>query len=291
MTVLNSRSLKVGGRVIDLSTPRVMGILNVTPDSFSDGGSLRSGNESDSFRVSITKAFHQADQMVREGAAIIDVGGESTRPDALLVSEQEELDRVIPVIERICAELDVAVSVDTSTAVVMREAISAGAEFVNDVRALTRPGVLDIVSRSDVAVCLMHMRGEPQDMQIDVIYENVVDEVLAYLRERITVCVQKGIASERLIIDPGFGFGKTVAHNYQLLRDLEALQVFGLPILVGVSRKSMIGKVIERPVGERVAGGIAATIHALNNGASIIRTHDVAATVDAIKIHCAVMRS
>lgn len=291
MTMLNSLSLKVGDRIIALSTPRVMGIINATPDSFSDGGSLRSGDETGAFRVSIDKAFHQAERMTSDGAVILDIGGESTRPDARVISEQEELDRVIPLIERVRSGLDVAVSVDTSNASVMRAAIAAGADFVNDVRALTRTGAMDAVSESQVAVCLVHMRGEPQNMQVDVTYDDVVDEVMAYLWERIRACEQAGIARERLIVDPGFGFGKTVEHNYQLLRRLTQFRAFGLPVLVGMSRKSMIGKVINRPVGERVAGGLAATIHALNNGASIIRTHDVAATVDAIKVHCAVMRS
>ncbi len=291
MTVLKSLSLKVGDRVIDLSTPKVMGILNATPDSFSDGGNLRGNHELGAFHVSVNKALQQAIGMVREGAVILDVGGESTRPEAQVVSEQEELDRVIPVIEKIHTELDVVISVDTSTPVIMREAIAAGADFVNDVRALTRPGAFDAVCGKDVAVCLMHMRGEPKNMQIDVTYESVVDEVLAYLQERIQLCEQKGISRERLVVDPGFGFGKTVEHNYHLLRQLARFKVFGLPILAGISRKSMIGSVIGRPVGERVAGGVAATIHALNNGASIIRTHDVAATVDAIKVHCAIVRS
>lgn len=285
---VNSLSLKVGDSVIDLSVPIVMGIVNVTPDSFSDGGLFRSGSESSPFKVSVDNAVAHASRMLEQGAVMLDVGGESTRPGAKPLSVQEELDRVIPVVEAIRARLDAAVSVDTSTPEVMSAAIAAGACLVNDVRALQRPGAMDAVLAAPVAVCVMHMRGEPASMQQDVHYEDVVDEVLAFLVRRIADCENAGISRSRLIVDPGFGFGKSVVHNYQLLQQLQRFTALGLPILAGVSRKSMLGAVTGRAVDERVHAGIAATMHALRGGASIIRTHDVAPTIDAIRIHCAV---
>lgn len=285
---MNSNSIKVGGIAIDLSFPAVMGIINVTPDSFSDGGNLRADGETCRFQVSLDKVLEQASRMLEEGAAILDIGGESTRPGAAPLSEQEELDRVIPVVQAICSRLPVAVSVDTSTPSVMKAAISAGAGLINDVRALQRPGALTALVLEDVAICLMHMQGEPGTMQDSVRYESVVDEVMAFLSARIDACERAGISRDRLIVDPGFGFGKTAEHNYVLLQQLARLQIFGLPILVGLSRKSMLGAVTGRSVGQRVSAGVAATTHALLAGATIIRTHDVAATVDAIKVHCAI---
>jgi dihydropteroate synthase len=285
---VNGNSLKVGDRVIDLSVPVVMGIVNVTPDSFSDGGKLRTDTPSSRFTVSIDKALAQAESMLAEGATILDIGGESTRPGARPLSEQEELDRVIPVLEAIQDRLDVAVSVDTSTPGVMLAAVAAGAGFVNDVRALQRPGAVAAVSSGKSAVCLMHMRGEPGTMQQEIHYDDVVEEVLAFLRQRIAVCEAAGILRSRLILDPGFGFGKTVRHNWLLLQNLHCFKSLGLPILAGISRKSMLGAVTGRPVDERVHAGVAAAMLALRGGAAIIRTHDVAPTVDAIKIHCAV---
>ncbi len=285
---MNGNSLKVGDRVIDLSVPVVMGIVNVTPDSFSDGGKLRTDTPSSRFTVSIDKALAQAESMLAEGATILDIGGESTRPGARPLSEQEELDRVIPVLEAIQDRLDVAVSVDTSTPGVMLAAVAAGAGFVNDVRALQRPGAVAAVSSGKSAVCLMHMRGEPGTMQQEIHYDDVVEEVLAFLRQRIAVCEAAGILRSRLILDPGFGFGKTVRHNWLLLQSLHCFKSLGLPILAGISRKSMLGAVTGRPVDERVHAGVAAAMLALRGGAAIIRTHDVAPTVDAIKIHCAV---
>ncbi len=285
---MNGNSLKVGDRVIDLSVPVVMGIVNVTPDSFSDGGKLRTDTPSSRFTVSIDKALAQAESMLAEGATILDIGGESTRPGARPLSEQEELDRVIPVLEAIQDRLDVAVSVDTSTPGVMLAAVAAGAGFVNDVRALQRPGAVAAVSSGKSAVCLMHMRGEPGTMQQEIHYDDVVEEVLAFLRQRIAVCEAAGILRSRLILDPGFGFGKTVRHNWLLLQNLHCFKSLGLPILAGISRKSMLGAVTGRPVDERVHAGVAAAMLALRGGAAIIRTHDVAPTVDAIKIHCAV---
>lgn len=276
-------SLKVGDHVIDLSVPVVMGIVNATPDSFSDGGRLAAGASAE-FQISIDKALTLAERMLQEGASLIDVGGESTRPGAASLSEQEELDRVIPVIEAIRARLDTAISVDTSTPAVMAEAIAAGAGLVNDVRALRRPGALAAVAGRDVAICLMHMRGEPGTMQQDVQYEDIVAEVQAFLAERVDACVGHGIARSRLVLDPGFGFGKSVEQNYRLLRELPRMQALGLPVLVGMSRKSMLGAVTGRPVDERVHAGVAASVLALQGGASILRTHDVAPLIDAIRI-------
>ena len=285
---VNSFSLKVGDRVIDLSVPIVMGILNVTPDSFSDGGRLRADASSSCFKVSVEKALEQAESMLAQGAAILDIGGESTRPGAQSLSEQEELDRVIPVVEAIRDRLDVAVSVDTSTPGVMAAAIAAGAGFVNDVRALQRPGALEEAGRGETAICLMHMRGEPGTMQHNTLYESVVDEVFAFLAQRIAVCESAGIVRKRLVVDPGFGFGKSVGDNYVLLQQLGRFQALGVPILAGISRKSMLGAVTGRDVDQRLHAGVAATVHALRGGATIIRTHDVAPTIDAIKIHCAI---
>lgn len=283
---MGALSIRVGDRVIDLSSPIVMGILNTTPDSFSDGGQLRAGEHDSAFRVSVDKALQKAAAMLGEGASIIDVGGESTRPGALPVSEQEEIDRVLPVVEALRQRLDVAVSVDTSRAGVMRAAIAAGAGLVNDVRALAQAGTAALLApRRDVSICLMHMRGQPETMQEQVAYEDVVAEVKAFLQQRIQYCLDAGIERERLIVDPGFGFGKTVAHNYQLLRELACFEGLGLPVLVGVSRKSMLGAVTDRAPAQRLAAGIAATTYALWHGAAIVRTHDVAETVDAIRVY------
>lgn len=280
---MNGTFLKVGEHLIDLSVPVVMGIVNVTPDSFSDGGRL-AACVSTRFQVSVDKALMVAERMLQEGAAIIDVGGESTRPGAASLSEQEELDRVIPVIQAIHARFDIAISVDSSTPAVMVEAAEAGAGMVNDVRALRRPGALAAVAGLDVAICLMHMRGEPDTMQKNVEYEDVVAEVLTFLAERVEVCVGQGIARSRLVLDPGFGFGKSVEQNYQLLRDLPRFQGLRLPLLVGMSRKSMLGAVTGRPIDERVHAGVAASVLALQGGAAILRTHDVATVMDAIRI-------
>ena len=280
--------LKAGDRIIDLSTPKVMGILNVTPDSFSDGGQFHSGNKAGVFHVALDAVLAHAQAMLACGASIIDIGGESTRPGAQVVSEQEEADRVLPVVEAIKSRLDVTVSVDTSTPSVMSAALGLGAGLINDVRALGREGALQAVSNQGAAICLMHMRGQPETMQHDIVYADVVDEVMAFLRARVNACVSAGIARDRLLIDPGFGFGKTAAHNYQLLRELNRFQLLGLPILIGVSRKSMLGAATGRDVDQRLAAGIAATMVALGHGAAIIRTHDVAQTIDAINIHRAI---
>ena len=276
--------LTAGDRQIDLSSPVCMGIINATPDSFSDGAELqRSGTTS--FQLDIDKALFRAETMVAEGATFVDVGGESTRPGAATVSEQEELDRVIPLIAAISASLDVCVSIDTSSPVVMKEALDSGAQLINDIRALAIPGAAELLASTKAAVCLMHMQGAPSTMQKTPSYGSVVLEVFDFLKSRVAYSLECGIEQDRLLIDPGFGFGKTVQHNYQLLKNLGYFSQLEIPLLVGLSRKSMIGEVVARPVEQRLAGSIAATTLALASGARIIRTHDVAATMDAIRVN------
>ena len=278
--------LTAGDRQIDLSIPVCMGIINATPDSFSDGAELqRSGTTS--FQLDIDKALFRAETMVAEGATFVDVGGESTRPGAATVSEQEELDRVIPLIAAISASLDVCVSIDTSSPVVMKEALDSGAQLINDIRALAIPGAAELLASTKAAVCLMHMQGAPSTMQKTPSYGSVVLEVFDFLKSRVAYSLECGIEQDRLLIDPGFGFGKTVQHNYQLLKNLGYFSQLEIPLLVGLSRKSMIGEVVARPVEQRLAGSIAATTLALASGARIIRTHDVAATMDAIRVNSA----
>ena len=250
-----------------------MGIVNVTPDSFSDGGRF----------PTVDSAVDTAGRMVEAGAAVIDIGGESTRPGASAVSAQEEIDRVIPVIEGV-RRFDTVVSVDTSKAAVAEAAIAAGAGMVNDVRGARGPGMLEILARSPVAVCLMHMRGEPRTMQARPEYDDVVRDVAAFLAERASACRAAGIARERLLLDPGIGFGKTLTHNLELLRNLPALSADGLPILVGASRKSTIGQLTGRPPGGRLAGSIGAAVFAALRGAAMVRVHDVEETVDALEV-------
>ncbi len=260
---------------------QVMGILNVTPDSFSDGGHFFSRDA----------ALKQAHQMAAEGADIIDIGGESTRPCAEPASVEEELDRVIPVLEKIRAELPIPISVDTSKAQVMREAIAAGADMINDVMALRGEGSLAAVAASNkVQVCLMHLQGEPRTMQLNPHYDDVVNEIKAFLLARVQVCLEAGIASSRLLIDPGFGFGKTVEHNLQLMKQLQVFTELGYPVLVGVSRKSLIGQVLNKPVTERLYGSLALAVLAVSKGVAVIRTHDVAATVETLKMTHAVLQ-
>ena len=263
-----------------------MGIINVTPDSFSDGAELQKTGVN-SFAIDLDKALSRAESMVREGAIFLDVGGESTRPGAQQVSDQQQIDRVIPLIEAIHKRLDVCISIDTSSPNVMREAIANGAELINDIRALSTPGSLEVAAAGSAAICLMHMQGQPDNMQKIASYESVVEEVMAYLSTRVEHCLKQGIEQNRLLIDPGFGFGKTVQHNYQLLRNLSRFKQLEIPLLIGVSRKSMIGEVTGRPVDQRLAGSIAATAYALGAGAKVIRTHDVAATMDAIRVNSA----
>jgi dihydropteroate synthase len=266
--------LQCGRHLLDLDAPVVMGILNVTPDSFSDGGRF-SG---------LPEALAQAERMAGEGAAIIDVGGESTRPGAAPVAIEEELRRVIPVVERLAASLAVPVSVDTRKPAVMRAAITAGASMINDVGALGEPGAIDAVANSDVAVCLMHMQGEPRTMQREPRYVDVLSEVRGFLGDRVARCLEAGIARSRLVVDPGFGFGKTLEHNLELLRRLREIAADGIPVLAGLSRKSLIGLLTRRDNADRLAGSVAlATIAALH-GARIVRAHDVGPTVDAMRI-------
>lgn len=270
-------ALECAGRTLSLDRPVVMGVINTTPDSFSDGGALFRDA-----RLDIHQALARARDMVSEGARVLDIGGESTRPGAASVSVAEEMDRVLPLIERINAELDVVVSVDTSTPALMSEAARLGAGLINDVRALTREGALAAAADSGLPVCLMHMQGEPGSMQAAPHYEDVVSEVSDYLVARVDACTAAGIAPQRLLLDPGFGFGKTVAHNLVLLRELPRLGALGFPLLVGLSRKSMIGKLLGREVGQRLPASLALALLAVERGAGVVRVHDVAATVDAL---------
>jgi dihydropteroate synthase len=269
--------LDCNGKSLDLSRPRVMGVLNVTPDSFSDGGEFFSADS----------AVERALAMEREGAAIIDIGGESTRPGAEPVPVDEELRRVIPVIEALVPHLRVPVSVDTHKPEVMRAAVAAGAGMINDVNALRTPGALQAAAGAGVPVCLMHMQGEPRTMQTDPQYDDVAEDVRAFLRHRVGVCEQAGIDAERILLDPGFGFGKTVRHNLDLLARLETVEAMGFPVVVGLSRKSMIGKLLGLEVGERLAASLALAVLAVERGATLVRTHDVAATWQALQISAA----
>jgi len=259
----------------------VMGVLNVTPDSFSDGGHF----------LDPAAAVDRARDMVAQGAHIIDVGGESTRPGARPVDKNEEIRRVVPVVEAICKNLQVPVSVDTSKPEVMARAVEAGACLINDVRALQEPGALAAVARCDAMVCLMHMRGQPGTMQRDPVYRDVVAEVRAFLLDRVEACMEAGISSGRVILDPGFGFGKTLEHNLTLLRNLNAFTALQWPVLAGLSRKSMIGTLTGQPPGQRVWGSVAAAVVAAMQGARIVRVHDVQATVEALKVCNAVMNA
>ncbi|MCG6577137.1 dihydropteroate synthase [Pseudomonas sp. AF32] len=274
----SSTRLPCGNRVLDLAHVHVMGILNVTPDSFSDGGRFSQ----------LDAALRHAEAMVAAGATLIDVGGESTRPGARPVSPLEELERVAPIVERIHRELDVIISVDTSTPAVMRESARLGAGLINDVRALRRDGALDAAAATGLPVCLMHMLGEPGTMQDDPRYGDVTREVGEFLAERLSVCVAAGIPAEKVVLDPGFGFAKTLAHNLSLFKHMEALHALGRPLLVGVSRKSMIGNALGRPVGERLYGGLALAALAITKGARLLRVHDVAETMDIVRMIAAV---
>jgi dihydropteroate synthase len=273
--------LRCADRTLELGTPLVMGVLNVTPDSFSDGGRF----------LPPEAALEQGLRMAGEGAALIDVGGESTRPGAEAVSAQEELRRVLPVIEQLRGRTEAVISVDTSKPEVMRAAAAAGAGLINDVRALRRPGALEAALASGCAVCLMHMQGEPRTMQHDPVYGDVVGEVRTFLAERVAACRNAGFEPERLAIDPGFGFGKNLGHNLTLLRRLAELAGDGPPLVVGLSRKSMLGKLTGRAAGERLYGSAALAAIAVLNGARIVRAHDVAATLDAVRVAAAVRGS
>lgn len=266
------------GRELDMSRCHVMGVLNVTPDSFSDGGQY---NRPDA-------ALVRARQMVADGATFIDIGGESTRPGATPVSLQEELDRVCPVVEAAARELDAVISVDTSAPEVMAETAKLGAGLINDVRALQRDGAPEVAAKAGIPVCIMHIQGEPDTMQDRPEYRNVRREVSAFLTERIRVAEHAGIRPENILLDPGFGFGKSLEHNLQLLASLEQMHILGHPLLVGVSRKSMLGHITGREVNERLPASLAAATIAAMKGASIIRVHDVRETVDAIRVVAAV---
>ena len=272
-------TLQCGQRVLSLDTPQIMGVLNVTPDSFSDGGQLLS-NEG----LLHDCLLERAAQMVADGAAILDIGGESTRPGAAPVSLQEELDRVMGAVQLIASRLDVILSIDTSTPKVMREAAQAGAGLLNDVRAFSREGAMAAAVASQLPVSLMHMPDEPDRMQEQTEYVDVVTDVKAFLAHRIAACREAGIAKDQMMIDPGFGFGKTVAQNFQMLRRLQEFASFDLPILVGVSRKSMIGAITGRPASERVVPSAVLAVMAVARGASVIRVHDVAETADALGV-------
>lgn len=259
---------------IELDSPSVMGVINVTPDSFSDGGKFLVPDD----------ALQEAGKMVNAGAQILDIGGESTRPGATPVGEQEELDRVIPIIEAIGAEFDVAVSIDTSKPGVMRAAVAAGAAMINDVCALQADGALAAAVELQKPVCLMHMQGQPRTMQAEPRYDNIVDEVIQFLESRVTQCVDEGLGKNLLVVDPGFGFGKTPAHNVELLANLRQLRRIGCPVLIGVSRKSTLGVITGRDVDDLLPASIAAAVVAVMQGAQIVRAHDVAETVDALSV-------
>ncbi|MCG9678178.1 MULTISPECIES: dihydropteroate synthase [Vibrio] len=266
--------LKANNKTLDLSEPQVMGILNVTPDSFSDGGQFQA----------LDDALNQARRMIDAGITIIDIGGESTRPGAPDVDLEEELQRTIPVIKAIRTFSDVWISIDTSKAEVMRQAAEAGADIINDVRALQEPNALEVAAATGLPVCLMHMQGQPRTMQANPHYDDLLKEVEKFLHERIKACEEVGIAREQLILDPGFGFGKTLEHNYQMLSHLEELHQFGLPILAGMSRKSMIFKLLDKAPTECVSASVACATIAAMKGAQIIRVHDFEQTLDAMKI-------
>ena len=269
--------LQCAGRTLDLSRPVIMGVINTTPDSFSDGGSLYQ-----SARLDLELAMSRAREVVLEGALVLDIGGESTRPGAVAVSSAEEMERVLPLVERIAAELDVIISVDTSSPALMTEAACSGAGMLNDVRALGREGALEAAAATGLPVCLMHMQGNPDTMQQQPAYRDVADEVEHFLQARVAACEASGIKRQRLVLDPGFGFGKSVQHNLQLLAALPRFALLGLPLLVGLSRKSMIGELIGREVGHRLPASLGLAVLAVERGAAIIRTHDVAATHDAV---------
>ena len=258
----------------DLNKVQVMGILNVTPDSFSDGGKFNC----------FDNALKQVESMIVNGVDIIDIGGESTRPGAVDVNVQDEISRVIPLLKAIKSRFDINVSIDTSKAEVMNEAITYGANMINDVRALQNEGCVDVVAQSEVAICLMHMQGMPRTMQENPQYNHIINDIIKFFKERIHCCEQKGINKNRLVLDPGFGFGKTLAHNYEVLAKFSQFSTLGLPVLAGISRKSMIGNLLNRDVDERLAGSLTAAIIAVQQGAQIIRVHDVQESADAVNI-------
>lgn len=256
------------------SIPRIMGILNTTPDSFSDGGNFNS----------VERALRHAQLMIEDGADIIDVGGESTRPGAQKVSLSEELERTIPVIEKLASNFDVQISIDTSKPQVMHEAMGAGASIINDVRALQAPGAVEIAAQTNAEICLMHMQGQPDTMQNAPEYANIFDEIRAFFVKRLDECTQAGIDISKIYLDPGFGFGKTLQHNFQLLANLNQFDELNCPLLIGLSRKSMIGNLLEQPVDKRLAGSLAGVMLAAMQGVKIVRVHDVRESADVLNI-------
>jgi len=273
---MNNKINLARGRTLDFAEPVIMGIVNVTPDSFSDGGQF----------LNTTAALSHAMQLLDDGATILDIGGESTRPGAPDVSLEDELKRVIPIIIAIREQSDCVISIDTSKAEVMRQAIEAGADIVNDVRALQEPGAIDVVAQfPEVAVCLMHMQGQPRSMQHAPHYNDLAGEINDFFSQRIAACEAAGIKQSQLILDPGFGFGKTLRHNYQILAQFNDYAKLGLPLLAGLSRKSMIGKLLNRDTDDRLAGSLAGALIAAQNGAHIIRVHDVKETADVLGVY------
>jgi dihydropteroate synthase len=275
-----NKPFRFAERLLDLSTSQIMGVLNVTPDSFSDGGKY----------IRPDLALQRASEMLAQGASIIDIGGESTRPGASPVSLQEELDRVCPVVERIATSLDVVISVDTSRPEVMKETIRLGAGLINDVRAFTLPGALDAVRQENVALCIMHMQGTPVTMQARPVYTSVRQEVTGFLEQRALDLISHDVSADRLIVDPGFGFGKTLDHNLELLASIDQLCLLGYPVLIGLSRKSMFASLLKRDVDERLYGSLAAAAIGAGLGAHIVRVHDVEETADVLKVVDAVKR-
>lgn len=271
---IHYKNFQGSDRLLDLTSPKIMGILNFTPDSFSDSGKF----------FTLDKALFQVEKMLNDGADIIDIVGESTRQNAEIVTLEQELERVVPLVEAVRKRFDCLISVDSSKAEVFRQSALVGADILNDVRALQEPNALETAVELGLPVCLMHMQGTPQNMQQNPKYDDVVEEVADFLNQRIFACTMAGIPKEHIILDVGFGFGKTVQHNYQLLKHLNAFVASGYPVLAGLSRKSMIGNVINKPVDQRVAGSIAGALLAVQNGAKIVRVHDVAETADALKV-------
>ena len=271
---IHYKNFQGSDRLLDLTSPKIMGILNFTPDSFSDSGKF----------FTLDKALFQVEKMLNDGADIIDIGGESTRQNAEIVTLEQELERVVPLVEAVRKRFDCLISVDSSKAEVFRQSALVGADILNDIRALQEPNALETAVELGLPVCLMHMQGTPQNMQQNPEYDDVVEEVADFLNQRIFACTMAGIPKEHIILDVGFGFGKTVQHNYQLLKHLNAFVASGYPVLAGLSRKSMIGNVINKPVDQRVAGSIAGALLAVQNGAKIVRVHDVAETADALKV-------
>ena len=271
--------MKFGSIDLNLDRIHVMGVLNVTPDSFSDGGQFNS----------LDSAVRQAEAMQAAGASFIDVGGESTRPGAAPVSLQEEMDRVLPVVERLAGQVDAVISVDSSSPELLDEAARLGMGLINDVRALQKEGALEVAAATDLPICLMHMQGSPQTMQDNPSYENAISDVSLFFEKRIQACEKAGIEKSRLLLDPGFGFGKTLTHNLMLLKNLSQFESFGMPLLVGLSRKSMLGAITGKEVEARLASSVSAAVISAMNGARIVRVHDVAETIDALKVAQAVL--